>query len=582
MPASLRLGVKSGVLAAILLTFAACDKTSPSSLGPTVADPPGKGPAIFDQLVSGFGGWDGALTDTTPAPTVSLPQSVLTAANGDNWVCSNTQMNEKKNLDQLLVPGGTAGVLWPGALIQGASLIGGDPAEIPLPRSPISISIDLAVDSASRTIDDPTSASVQAAIAALQRKADSRLGPIDVVPARIDFEQTEAFSSDQFMLDFGSAVQASAPLKVLKIPLPGTASLGVDDSLGVELSFQIHTISVKLMQPMYTISFADEDKTAPGDYLASSASDSQVAGVAARGMLGGNNLPTYVKSVTYGRMVVFTMRNTSFASATDLEDAVQASLNLFKLGVSGSGTSKLSVKDSLLLQNSDLQVVAFGGSQDSALAAIRTGDLGKFFTSVPATQAVPLGYRINYLKDGTVALLGQGTTYTRTDCEPAGTTARYWHVRLDSLTSNGGCTSSSYIRRSALYLVFNDGTKDVYPFISDSGDPMRDTVVDRDLVVRIPPETVPTPGSVNTQPFLTGFYLDAYFARDPTCPANNPSPCFQTRTFTPTEQFAVNPYPFQLLVTLPGADDACTVTFTYEVDVGPALVRRGAREAAGG
>ncbi|MGH7689336.1 MAG: thiol-activated cytolysin family protein [Gemmatimonadaceae bacterium] len=571
MRSSLQWYVTAGLLAAAMMVPSACGERKLAT-APNGADPAGLGATAFDAMVTGFGIWNGALSDTAVAAPVALPQTVISAANGDNWVCSNTQLNEKRNLDELLVPGSTAGVMWPGALIQGASLINGEPAEIPLARSPISISINLAVDSASRTIADPTSASVQAAVAQLQRAADSRLGSIDVVPAQIDFQQTEAFASNQFILSFGGSVQASAPLKSLDIPLPGTASLGVSDSGGVKVSFEVHTIAVKLMQPMYTISFADEPMSEPGDYLAPSVTDSEVQDVAARGMLGPANLPTYVKSVTYGRMVVFTMRNTSFATTADLEGAVQASLNLFKLG-QGSGSSKLSVQDSLLLQNSDLRVVAFGGSQDSALAAIRTGDLGKFFTSVPATQAVALGYRVNYLKDGTVALLGQGTTYTENQCAPTGTTAQYWSVALDSLTSNGGCDSTNYVKRSDFVLHFNDGTEEAYPLIASSGGPMTDTAVDRDVVVRIPPETTPLPGSVNVQTFMTQFFVDAYFTRDTACVANNPSPCFQVRDFTSTEQFAALPYVFDLIITLPGADDACTVNFHYTVNLQPALDR---------
>jgi len=579
MVPSLRTCVRSGVLTAFIMAVSACGKSDLSSLAPSAGDPPGRGAVLFDQMVVGFGDWDGALADTTAAPPLALPQSVLTAANGDNWICRNTQLNVRRNLDQLLVPGGTAGVLWPGALVQGASLINGEPAGIPLPRSSISISIDLAVDSASRTIDDPTSASVQAAVAALQREADSRLGPIDVVPARIDFEQTEAFSSDQFMLDFGSSLQASAPLKVLKIPLPGSASLGVSDSLGVHVSFQIHTISVKLMQPMYTISFADEDKSSPGEYLASSVTDSDVAGLAARGMLGSGNLPTYVKSVTYGRMVVFTLRNTSFASALDLEGAVQASLNLFKLGIGGSGSSKLSTKDSLLLQNSDLQVVAFGGSQDSALAAIRTGDLGKFFTSVPATQAVPLGYRINYLKNGQVALLGFGTSYTESSCTASGTKYRYWHIKLDSLTSNGGCDSTDYVRRSYVIVPdINTVTGVLYPLLDVESGPMADTVVNRDIVLQLPDSA--------TSGTRSGITLESWFfpgTSTTTCGGSSLLYlCQSEKDIASSAQFAVNPYTFSQILTLPGANDACTVTFTYEIDLEPALDRQGARRARGG
>ena len=561
MNASLRSCLRRCGLSAAMTAAFACSPAEPAAPSGTsvVAD--------FAHTVSSFGDWNGGLADTTTPPPVPLPQSVVTAADGDNWVCSNTQLEEKRNLDQLLVPGNDAGVLYPGALVQGRSLIEGTPAGIPLPRSPITISIDLGVEHASRRIDDPNSATVQAAVAELQREADSRIGPIDVVPARIDFEQTEAFSSDQFVTEFGGSVSASVPLKSLKIPLPGDASVGVNDSLGVQVSWQRHTIAVKLMQPMYTISFADEELPGPGAYLAPGVTEAQLQDVTERGILGPDNLPTYVKSVTYGRMVVFTLTNTSSAAAVEMEVAVQASLNLMKLG-SGSGSSKLSSRDSLLLRNSELQVVAFGGSQDSALSAIRTGDLGKFFTAVPATQAVPLGYRLNYLKNGRVALLGVGTRYTRSDCTPAaGSQGRYWHIRLVSLTSNGGCDSTDYIRRSWAWILA--GTTVVkYPLLDVESGPMADTTVDKEIVLRLSTATGDE-GPVSTFTLESEFYPGRSAS---TCGGSSLLYlCQRERDFRGTDQFAVNPYVFSDIITLYGPNSSCTVTFTYRIPLAPAL-----------
>jgi hypothetical protein len=560
MTVSPRTLARSVVLAGVIATLVACASAEPSQ--PVTASAAGS----FGEEVSSLGDWNGALSDTTAAPPVALPQTVFTAANGDNWVCRNTQVNEKKNLDQLLNPGSASGVLYPGALIQGRTLIDGTPAAIPLPRSPIDVSIDLGVEHPSRTVDDPTSASVQEAVAALQRAADSRLGSIDVVPARVDFQMTEVHQSFQFMEEMGVYAKGSIPTSLLGIEVPGTVSLGIEASGGASLSFVRHTIAVKLMQPMYTVSFADEQKLRPDDYLASTVTDADVQYAIGQGLIGPDNLPTYVKSVTYGRMVIYTMTNTTTASTSELQAATQAALNLFKLA-SASGGQKLSLRDSLLLANSELRIVAFGGSQDSALAAIRTGDLGKFFTSVPATQAVPLGYRINYLKTGRVALLGIGTTYTTSDCTPApGSQGRYWHVRLDSLTSNGGCDSADYIRRS--YLLYHvNGVNVPYPLLDVESGPMADTAVGKEVVLLMPNTTSGGGGS--------GFTLESEFwpgTSTTTCGGSSLLYlCQLERDFTRTDAFAVNPYAFRQTLTLYGPNDGCTVTFDYEVLLEPAL-----------
>lgn len=520
----------------------------------------------FGSTVMALGEWNGALADTTPAAPVPLPNTVLTAANGDAWVCQNAEHELKKNFDGFLAPGLTSGVLWPGAMIQGATLIAGSPAPITLPRAPIAVSIDLGVENPTRRVQRPTSASVQDAVASLQREADSRLGPIDVVPARVDFQMTEASGSIQFMMELGVYAKGGVPAALLGLQIPGTVSLGVEQQAGVEVSFQRHTISVKLVQPMYTISFADEEMREPIDFLDPSVTAAQVQEAIDRGILGSENLPTYVKSVTYGRMVTYTMTNTFAATVTEMQSATQAAFDLFKVG-SASGGQKLTARQEAILSQSEVRIVAFGGSQDSALAAIRTGELDKFFTSVPATQAVPIGYRVNYLKNGHVATLGLGTTYTASQCTAVpGARYDYWHVTLQSVTSNGGCTGN-YSRRA--WATPGASTYELYPA---SRGPMADTVVNREVVFEVPLEgwnglDVGSMFTPDTLEYSRGYWWPESCGDGST----SESDCVKVRTFTEPGQFDVNPYEFKHVITLPGENSGCTVTFNYQIFVEPQL-----------
>ena len=546
---------------AVVLVVSACTDNS----GGTTTVP--SGAPEFGETVGAYGDWNGALPDTTPSPPVALPNDVLTAANGDAWVCQNTEHDLKKNYDDFLAPGMTSGVLWPGALIQGATLIGGTPSPITLPRSPISVSIDLAVVNPSRRVENPTSASVQEAIAALQREADSRLGDIDVVPARVDFAKTEANATFQFMMELGVYAKGSVPAALLGLEIPGKVSVGVEESASGEVSFQRHTIAVKLIQPMYTISFADEEMREPTDFLDPAVTPAQVQQAVDRGVLGPDNLPTYVKSVTYGRMVTFTMTNTFAAEATEMQAATQAAFDLFKVG-SASGGSKLTARQEAILSQSQLSVLAFGGSQESALDAIRTGELDRFFTAVPATQAVPIGYRVNYLKNSRVATLGLGTKYTQSQCTAVpGTQTSYWHVTLTDVTSNGGCTGDF-----SRHVWAGGGNTNFFLYPAARG-PMNDTTVNREVVFEVP---------VNS---WSGLDIGAIFTPDSIVPSSpgyyqalscgpgssSLSDCTRVRTFSDGRGFDVNPYEFKQIITLPGDNSGCTVTFDYRISVEPAL-----------
>jgi hypothetical protein len=285
-----------------------------------------------------------------------------------------------------------------------------------------------------------------------------------------------------------------------------------------------------------------------------------------RGVLGPDNLPTYVKSVTYGRMVTYTMTNTFAATATEMQSATQAAFDLFKVG-SASGGSKLTARQEAILSQSEIRVIAFGGSQDSALAAIRTGELDKFFTAVPATQAVPIGYRVNYLKNGHVATLGLGTTYTKSQCTAVpGARYNYWHVTLQSITSNGGC-AGDYSRRA--WATPGLSSYELYPAARG---PMADTVVNREVVFEVPLEgwSGLDVGSMFTPDTLqnSAGYWWPESCGDGSSSLND---CVKVRTFLDPGQFDVNPYEFKHIITLPGENSGCTATFNYQIFVEPQL-----------
>ncbi len=95
---------------------------------------------------------------------------------GGLLVCSVKQVDVKKNFDDIILIGANSGVMYPGAMIQGETLDDGTLSPLNLARSPLHVSIDMGVVDADRHVENPNSATVQAAIAELQREADDRLG----------------------------------------------------------------------------------------------------------------------------------------------------------------------------------------------------------------------------------------------------------------------------------------------------------------------------------------------------------------------------------------------------------------------
>ena len=118
------------------------------------------------------------------------------------------------------------------------------------------------------------------------------------------------------------------------------------------------------------------------------------------GRLSDTNLPVYVASVTYGQVMMFSA--TSTESMSDLKASLSASFNSF----AGGGSASLSAEQQELLQNSTIQVVTLGGSEDGVRGMIQNGNPADFFEgSTVVTSSVPIGERAVRGLDEPVALV---------------------------------------------------------------------------------------------------------------------------------------------------------------------------------
>jgi len=374
-----------------------CSKDDP--VAPPSIDP--VDPATVNDFVKALPAWE--VPDDTEAEPVVLDEEE--EFNGSAYLrCETVAYDRKKNFDNLIAVGANATALKPGMLVQGRGVRSGALSVIGLARSPLAISVDLALETPSRRVEAPSSATIQDAVASLQREADTRLGNLDVIPAQISFQAKEVYSFEQAMLDAGISLKYSAVL----------ASGSVGSSISRNSTTESHTVIAKIFQPMYTISFADDEIAEPAgffaDYLTEGDFDRQVQ----LGTMGADNQPCYVQSVTYGRMVIYTATSSEVTSAEELKLAVQASYGVY------SGSADYDEQKASVVRNSSIEVQVFGGTQEDATGAIkealRNGNFDGFLVPVPATTAVPLSYRINDMKNRTAAVIGDATTYNIQSC----------------------------------------------------------------------------------------------------------------------------------------------------------------------
>jgi hypothetical protein len=128
--------------------------------------------------------------------------------------------------------------------------------------------------------------------------------------------------------------------------------------------------------------------------------------------IGPDNLPVFIHTITYGRMMTFSM--TSTATATEINAAISAAYK----DIGRSVQVDLDAKHLAILENSRVAVTSFGGNAQATLDVIRTGDWSQYFTKeAPLSSAAPISYLFQNL-DGKPAGVTEATNYKIRDCKP--------------------------------------------------------------------------------------------------------------------------------------------------------------------
>jgi hypothetical protein len=130
------------------------------------------------------------------------------------------------------------------------------------------------------------------------------------------------------------------------------------------------------------------------------------------GHIGPNNLPIYVSTIVYGRMMMFSL--TSTASEEDIRATMRAGYQT----IGGNVETNLTAKQKTILRESEIKVTSFGGPANATLAVIRSGDWSQYFTdSAPLSTAEPLTYIFRNLGgDNDIARVSESTEYTLRTC----------------------------------------------------------------------------------------------------------------------------------------------------------------------
>jgi len=365
--------------------------------------------------IMGLPGWPAAKPNSDTAIDGGSEGGVnyVTGTDGLEYLCTTTEYSLTATPTQVVTFNPNVDVLWPGALLQGGPFQQGQLVGLPITqRAPLTVSIPTLLSANnSQVVQNPTVATVENAIGAIIASAVSA-GVM--ASSSVSYTQTEAYSTAQTTLDLGFSASY------------------VGDNLSGELnlssSANLNTVVGYFVQNMFTVTVPEPEQ--PSDFFLGF-SDSTLKELQAEGEVGPTNLPIYVSSVVYGRIMMFSL--SSSESTESIKSALQAQFS----GVVASGS--VSTAYSSLLSNSSttFSVVTVGGSAANAEELIQTGDPSKFFDSDPAiSTGVPISYVVRNLSNNSVAAVSQTTDYSVQSCVATaiGPGANYYLVDRTDLT----------------------------------------------------------------------------------------------------------------------------------------------------
>ncbi len=322
-------------------------------------------------------------------------------------ICKTTTYNLKKNFDRVAILRPTTGIVWPGALVKGnESLLDGVPEPIGIERAPITFSINLPGMGSNgiKTVANPAASSVQAAIdSSLEWWNSNAYEEGYVNAANSSFHLSSSFSSKQLALD----VDLNAEW----------ASGSVSTQLNHFSSDKKKVVMAVYKQAFYDVIF--DTPTSPEKVFGNEASFEKVKSV-----INNATAPAYIKSVTYGRIIMFRMEATSSYSSTEVEAA-------FKYSAGFSVDGNLKARYEKILRESTIDLVTIGGNASVATEPISNANTGSASSIIDKIKGViagknavysrdnpgvPIAYSVFYLQDNSLAKLGYTTEYTAKEC----------------------------------------------------------------------------------------------------------------------------------------------------------------------
>jgi len=303
------------------------------------------------------------------------------------WNCTNSTWNVLQGNQDFPLYDPNVSVVYPGALLQGASLTNATPDVIAVKRGGGTVSIDIVNGSGSVyvNVNEVKKSLITQALNDIIYDNNS------VMPARFTFEHEVVKTKEELALALGLNVQI--------VPVTVVSNLSFSNESNMN-----HYLVV-LKQSFYTMSY--DIPPSYGDFFDASVTPMDLAKYVSPG-----NPACYVSDVTYGR--VFYLLIESSSSLTKISAAINVSFS--NAPVSGDiDANYLSSLDDL-----SVKVVALGGSTSSTFSAISASQLStltsQLANSADLNAGVPLSYVVRTVYNNKLVKNKLDIEYSINDC----------------------------------------------------------------------------------------------------------------------------------------------------------------------
>ncbi len=313
-------------------------------------------------------------------------------------LCTTIPYSITQNPENVVSFGQAPDMLWPGALIQGNSYLGGlgSIEDIPITqRAPLVIAINIISGTdVTRTIANPTSSSVWQAVTDIVTEAENG-GYQTARDFYYDYKQS--YSSTQAALSLGISYKSLGTAGKVALAFTSSEETNTVTAFFKEVMFEVYIERPQTPTGFFTADFTKERL------------DEQIA----QGNIGPNNLPVYVSRIQYGRMLIYSMTSSNSMEAMKL--AAKASYSGF-----ASYSAEMQAEVQNILNTAEIKIAQIGGDYSDLEDLLKDGDLSSYFgTVVPLTTAKPLGYALVNLADGSLAKVSETTSYDVRECSGA-------------------------------------------------------------------------------------------------------------------------------------------------------------------